>query len=55
MCAKCAEIDRRIEHFRDLGSKLTDRQALAAIATLIADLEAQKVALHPKDHDPQEN
>ena len=47
MCAKCREIDKRIGHLRSLASRLTDRQALDGIAVLIADLEAQKAALHP--------
>jgi hypothetical protein len=47
MCAKCDEINRRIEHLRQLTNKLTDQQTLDGIAALISELEAQKAALHP--------
>jgi hypothetical protein len=48
MCAKCAEIDRRIEHLRVLASQLMDQRALDGITSIVADLEAQRFALHPE-------
>jgi len=47
MCAKCAEIDRRIEHLLRLGNQVTDQQTLRGIVVVIAGLETQKAALHP--------
>jgi hypothetical protein len=52
MCAKCAEIDRRIQHLKELASRLLDAPALDGIAALIAELEAQKRALHPERTAP---
>src|ERR1700749_4281427 len=48
MCSKCKPIDERIDRYRTLGSRVTDLQALDGIKRLIAELEAQKLALHPK-------
>jgi len=47
MCSKCDEIDVKIEHLRTIGRRMTDPQTLDGIAVLIAELEAQKVGLHP--------
>ena len=47
MCEKCTEIDRRLERLRYLQGRLTDPQTLDGIVTLLAELEAQKKALHP--------
>jgi hypothetical protein len=48
MCSKCVEINEKIKHFRDLGTRILDPQALRSLETLIADLEANKSALHPE-------
>lgn len=48
MCEKCSEIDATIAHYRGLARQITDRQALDATARVTRNLEAQKVALHPK-------
>lgn len=48
MCEKCVEINRRIEHLRAMASRILDRQMLDGIDKLVAELEAQKVALHPE-------
>lgn len=48
MCGKCKPIDERIGRYRTLGSRVTDQQALDGIKRLIAELEAQKLALHPE-------
>ena len=45
---KCVEIDRKIWHFKDLAKRLQDQQTLDGIAAMIAELEAQKVDLHPE-------
>jgi hypothetical protein len=47
MCAKCDEIDRRIEHLRKLADCLVDQRALDGIAVLVMELKAQRAALHP--------
>jgi hypothetical protein len=48
MCEKCVKLDNRIAHYRDLAMQMDDPQALAAIASLIGECEAQKLALHPE-------
>lgn len=50
MCMKCAEIERRIEHLRKLAFGARDVETLDRIPALIADLEAQKIALRPERH-----
>jgi hypothetical protein len=48
MCDKCVEIDERIERHRRIVSRTTDELTNERLAELIADLQAQKAAFHPK-------
>ena len=48
MCAKCIELDLKIEHYQHLSSLITDQPTLDGIKELIVDLQAQKTALHPE-------
>ena len=48
MCDKCVELDRKIEHYRHLSSRITDQPMLDGIEELIERAEAQKAALHPE-------
>ena len=48
MCEKCVELDGKIEHYQKLSSLLTDQRTLEAIKQLIAQMEAEKQALHPE-------
>jgi hypothetical protein len=49
MCGECIEIDRKIERLRTLALRISDQQTLNGIADLIAELEAKKQDLHPKN------
>jgi hypothetical protein len=48
MCVQCVEIDKKIEHYRFMASRMTDQAMLDGIKELIERLEAQKAALHPE-------
>jgi hypothetical protein len=48
MCEQCVEIDKKIERYRRLASRLTDQATLDGIKQLIEQMQAQKVALHPE-------
>jgi hypothetical protein len=48
MCAKCVELDGKIEHYRRLSSTITDQRTLDGIRELIERRKAQKAALHPE-------
>jgi hypothetical protein len=48
MCDKCVRLDDKIERYRYLSSRTTDQPTLDGIKKLIADLQAQKTALHPE-------
>jgi hypothetical protein len=48
MCDKCVEIDKRIEHYRDIAARLLDPLTIERIAELIAELVAEKALLHPE-------
>jgi hypothetical protein len=48
MCDKCNEINEKIEHYRDIAARLSDPLTIERIAELIAELVAQKAALHPE-------
>jgi hypothetical protein len=47
MCARCVELDRKIEHYQRLASRFTDQALLGGIREVIERAEAQKTALHP--------
>ena len=48
MCDKCAELDKRIEHYERMLLSIGDQITVERIAALIADLQAQKATLHPE-------
>ena len=48
MCEGCRKIEEKIAHYREMASSLMDRPALDSIDVLIARLEEEKGALHPK-------
>jgi hypothetical protein len=53
MCDKCAELDKRIEHYEQMLISIGDRVTVERLYAMIADLQAQKVALHPKPEQKQ--
>jgi hypothetical protein len=48
MCAKCDELDKKIEHYRKISSAIGDQITVERINAMIADLQTQKAALHPE-------
>jgi hypothetical protein len=48
MCGKCVEIDKTIERYRKILLSINDQVTIDRIKELIADLAAQKAALHPQ-------
>jgi hypothetical protein len=48
MCEKCAELDRRIGHLKKMAEHLTDEQTIGAANSLVEEMEAEKVRLHPE-------
>jgi len=48
MCDKCDELDKTIERYRRILLSIGDQVTIDRAKELIADLKAQKVALHPK-------
>jgi hypothetical protein len=51
MCETCVELDKKIEHYRNMASRITDQQMLDGIKVLIEQMQAQKVALHPEQKE----
>ena len=49
MCAKCVAIDKKIERFRWIAGRMSDRTTLRAIEDLIEQHQAEKRALHPEE------
>lgn len=47
MCEKCAQLDKEIEHYRQISRRMSDELTHKGIASLISEREAQKKALHP--------
>jgi hypothetical protein len=48
MCDKCEQLDSKIEHYQKLLLGIADQLTVDRIKSLIADLQAQKAALHPE-------
>jgi hypothetical protein len=48
MCEQCVEIDKKVEHYRLLASRLTDQLTLDGIEQLIERMQTRKAALHPE-------
>ena len=48
MCEKCVEIDTTIKRYQGIRSRISDQFTVDRIKELIAELEAQKAALHPR-------
>jgi hypothetical protein len=46
MCEKCVEIDKNIERYRRIQRTIGDQVTIDRTKELIADLQAQKAALH---------
>jgi len=49
MCHRCDQISETIARYKRLRQQINDRQLQEAAAHLAAKLEAEKLALHPKD------
>jgi hypothetical protein len=50
MCEKCEHLDKKIEHYQKLLLGIVDQLTVDGIKSLIADLQAQKAALHPEQN-----
>ena len=50
MCNRCIEIDLTLERYRRLSSSVTDQTTLDAIKNFTEQLKAEKVELHPEQH-----
>ena len=48
MCEKCDEIDKRIERYRQVERTILDQVTVDRAQEMVAELEAQKAALHPE-------
>jgi hypothetical protein len=48
MCDACDQLDEKIEHYKKVMAAMTDQLTIEGITALIAELQARKAALHPK-------
>jgi hypothetical protein len=48
MSGKRAELDKKIDHYRQMLLSIGDQITVERIEVLIADLQAQKATLHPE-------
>jgi len=48
MCNECAELDEKIARYRQIVERVLDTHFSEGVARLIAEVEAQKAALHPE-------
>ena len=48
MCERCAQIDQKLAHYRELSTWVLDKLALDGIRGLIVRYETEKQTLHPE-------
>jgi hypothetical protein len=48
MCDVCEQLDEKIEHYKKVMAAMTDQLTINGITALIAELQARKAELHPK-------
>jgi len=48
MCETCNELDKKIEHYRQLAARVRDPLLTEGVGKLIEEMEAQKAAFHPE-------
>jgi hypothetical protein len=48
MCDACDQLDEKIEHYKRVMAAMTDQLTINGITALIAELQARKAELHPK-------
>ena len=48
MCDKCAKLDKKIEHYETILVSIGDRVTVDRLMAIVANLRAQKAALHPE-------
>jgi hypothetical protein len=48
MCEKCQDLDKKIERYRMIITRVLDPQLVEGIGRLIKETEAQKAAFHPE-------
>jgi hypothetical protein len=48
MCDECIELHKKIDHYRTICARISDEKTVEGIRKLIAEMEAQKAALHPE-------
>jgi hypothetical protein len=48
MCDKCTKLDKKIEHYETMIVSIGDRVTVERLMALVAELQAQKTALHPE-------
>jgi hypothetical protein len=51
MCDKCAKLDKKIEHYETILVSIGDRVEVEGLMAMVANLRAQKAALHPKQKE----
>jgi hypothetical protein len=48
MCDKCPDLDKKIDHYRQMLLSIGDQITVERIEAMISDLQAQKATLHPE-------
>lgn len=46
MCWRCTEIDKEIDHYRCLFTRVLDEGSIKSLHILIDKLEAEKIQIH---------
>jgi hypothetical protein len=49
MCDKCAAIDKKVLHYRDIVARMTDPLLIERVDKLIEEKLISKLEFHPKE------
>ena len=47
VCDKCDELERKIEHYRSITTRITDQKTIEGLNALVEACLAERAALHP--------
>lgn len=46
MCARCTQLDEKLQHYRELADRVNDKLTRDAVDSLAKQFASQKLALH---------
>jgi len=55
MCARCTQLDEKLQHFRRIAARVNDELTDEALDALALEHKTQKLAFHQEASEPEAN